>query len=534
MSPGAIFPAALAVIASGLLAAAWWSLRRCRRLERRARGLAAEGERYRGVVESWLDGVLVTDTEDRILYANSRMEELTGFRREEMLGAPSRTLLFSQEQWPRSLRQRDKRFDGVAASLEVELRCKDGDRFWAVVNSAPLHDAAGAALGTVLDVRERERAAQDQERLQAAIENAAREWLLTFDAVESPLVVVDAGGRVRRLNFAASKLAGKGYGELLGLKVEDLGGGEPWQTASRLVAEVGQRGTAVSTSVVDPQAGKTWDLAASLSTGWGAEGDRTILVARDITRLARLQESLRRSEVLSAMGSLVSGVAHEVRNPLFGISAALDAFENRFGDREDERPYISVLRSQLTRLNDLMQELLEYGKPPALHVAPAAMGEVIAEALANCSSLAVQEGVALATELEAELPPVAMDRGRILQVFQNLLENSIQHTPGGGTVAVRAKRVADSQGEWVTCQVRDSGPGFRPDDLPRVFEPFFTRRREGTGLGLSIVHRIIEEHGGRITAGNLPQAGAVMEVRLPVAAPTPDAEGEGRRVGAAQ
>jgi PAS domain S-box-containing protein len=371
----------------------------------------------------------------------------------------------------------------------------------------------GLALAWREVLRARREAARAA-RLQGAIEASAGEWQLTFDTVESPLIVADPSGHVRRLNRAASELAGKVYREVLGLPVEDIAAGEPWQSAASLVAAVEASRSSHSLSVPDAATGRTWDLSASRAEA--ADGVRIILVARDVTGIVRLQESLRRSELTSAMGSLVGGVAHEVRNPLFGISAALDAFESRFGDREEYRRYLYVLRSQLRRLNDLMHELLEYGKPPRLDVAPVALAEVVAEAVGHCSALAARRGVAVATRVDPVLPALPMDRGRIVQVFQNLLENSLQHAPEGGRVEVEAGPAA-ADGGWAVCQVRDSGPGFQPEDLARVFEPFFTRRRDGTGLGLSIVHRIVEQHGGRITAGNLPQGGAVMELRLPLA-----------------
>jgi signal transduction histidine kinase len=109
-----------------------------------------------------------------------------------------------------------------------------------------------------------------------------------------------------------------------------------------------------------------------------------------------------------------------------------------------------------------------------------------------------------------------MDAKRIGQVFQNLIENAIQHTGSGGHVLVTAT-VAEEHGQkQVVCSVLDDGSGFREQDLPRIFEPFFTRRRGGTGLGLSIVARIVEEHGGRVTAANRPEGGAVMAVKLPL------------------
>lgn len=348
-------------------------------------------------------------------------------------------------------------------------------------------------------------------RLQKAIENAAREWQLTFDAVESSLLVVGLDGTIRRMNHAASRLAGKHYRELLGRPVREIAAGEPWESAAVLVEVVGESREPHSCSAEDEAGHATWDLSATLSD------DRIVVVARDVTGFVELQRTLRRSELMSAMGSLVAGVAHEVRNPLFGISAVVDAFENRFGGREEYRRYLEVLKTQLARLNTLMQELLEYGKPPVLHLAPHELAGVVAEAVANCTSLSERQGVAVETAVEPSLPLVVLDRGRILQVLQNLLENALQHSPRGSAVRIEVEPAGEGRERWARCRVMDAGPGFQEEDLPRVFEPFFTRRREGTGLGLSIVQRILEQHGGRIRAGNVPGGGAVMEIELPLA-----------------
>src|SRR6185369_5509792 len=103
--------------------------------------------------------------------------------------------------------------------------------------------------------------------------------------------------------------------------------------------------------------------------------------------------------------------------------------------------------------------------------------------------------------------------------FQNVIENAIQHATAGGTVAVTAALERAAGGPVVRCTVDDDGPGFRPDDLARVFEPFFTKRRGGTGLGLSIVQRILEQHGGTASAGNRPEGGGRITILLPLPAP---------------
>jgi signal transduction histidine kinase len=216
------------------------------------------------------------------------------------------------------------------------------------------------------------------------------------------------------------------------------------------------------------------------------------------------------------MGSLVMGVAHEVRNPLFAISSTLDAFAARFAARQEYQRYIGVFRAEVQRLTTLMQELLEYGKPPSVALAPDAPAEAFAQALHACTPLATRLNVHLVPPVRQEVGLVHMHRQRLVQVFQNLLENAIQHSPPQGCVLVEAEEVSLDGQDWISYVIKDAGPGFRHEDLPRVFEPFFTRRHGGTGLGMPIVQRIVEEHGGTITAGNRPEGGAVIVVRLPL------------------
>ncbi len=229
----------------------------------------------------------------------------------------------------------------------------------------------------------------------------------------------------------------------------------------------------------------------------------------------QLQQVLQREEALSAMGALVAGVAHEVRNPLFGISSTVDAFAARLGNDATASPYLDRMRELVARLSDLMTELLEYGKPVAGEFASASLPGVMAEALQACGPLAVRAGVALEMEPAHETLEIRMDRPRLRQVFQNLVQNAVEHTPSGGRVSLEVRREVQEGRPGALCRVRDSGPGFDAADLAHVFEPFFTRRRGGTGLGLSIVQRIVELHAGRAWAANHPQGGGVVTVWLP-------------------
>ena len=234
-----------------------------------------------------------------------------------------------------------------------------------------------------------------------------------------------------------------------------------------------------------------------------------------VQTMVHLQESLRHSEKMSAMGTLVAGVAHEVRTPLFGISATLDAYEEEL-NAADVAECGRALRQHVNRLTHLMAELLDYGKPAVLQREPAPLGELLEEVLASRRAAAEGARVSLESRVPAGLPPLPMDRRRLRQVFENLVDNALQHSSPGRTVRVTAAEVREGGEPWVECAVDDEGRGFAEDDLPHVFEPFFTRRKGGTGLGLSIVHRIVEQHAGRVAAANRPGGGARITVRLPL------------------
>lgn len=220
---------------------------------------------------------------------------------------------------------------------------------------------------------------------------------------------------------------------------------------------------------------------------------------------------------MSAMGALTAGVAHEVRNPLFAISSTLDAMDARFGGRGEHQRYIDVLRSEVNRMTKLMGDLLEYGKPTALDLAPGSVGDLIAQAMIACTPITKGSGVTITHDKRADLPLILCDHRRLVQAFQNLLENAVHFSPRGGLVTIAAETVCHAGKTWVECAVRDCGLGFKTEDIPHVFEPFFTRRRGGTGLGLAIVLRIVEAHGGSIAVTNRVEGGAIVIVRLPIA-----------------
>jgi signal transduction histidine kinase len=267
--------------------------------------------------------------------------------------------------------------------------------------------------------------------------------------------------------------------------------------------------------VTDPANQSVWEISVSPAKGAAEGNDRIVVVTRDITAMVALESAARQASIMSALGSVAGGVAHEVRNPLFGITANLDAMEMEFGQSvEGFRDYVRLLRKDVGRLTSLMNDLLQYGKPHALDLCVCAAEEIVAQAVQLCRNTAVKADVSIEIALSAR-PHFYADASRIVEVLRNLVENAIAFSPPGGTVTIE---VALSDREHALLCVSDHGPGFREEDLPHVFEPFFSRRRGGTGLGLAICQRTVVEHRGSICAGNRAGRGAKVEIRLPLGA----------------
>jgi PAS domain S-box-containing protein len=468
---------------------------------------------YRNLFESANDAIVIFEPQDEIiLEANNKACEIYGFTKDELLGMSLKRLSIDTTRGAKYIYQTLR--DRSRANFETVHIRKDGVPIHMMVNGSAIEYGGRTAILSInRDITERKRVEEEQAELQAALKSSVVEWRQTFDAIRLPIVMLDFQSRVKRLNRIAKEIIAKDYETIIGENIASVSEREPWQKAAELVGLLHEAQRQLSCQVEDATAGRIWDITANRVSMFEG-GEVIIVVARDITTLVELQESLRRNETMAAMGSLVAGVAHEVRNPLFGISATLDAFESQFGRRAEYQNYLEVLRGETERLNNLMRELLEYGKPRNLELSSASIPDAVIKAVDSCLGLASRSQVRIENMVDHRLPPALIDDERMVQVFQNLIDNAIQHTPAGGRVRIEAREASQGSDRWIECRVSDSGPGFREEDLPNIFRPFFTRRRGGTGLGLSIVQRIVEEHGGSVTAGNGEEGGAMVEVRL--------------------
>ncbi len=514
-----------ATCALGLLAAAWnLSLRRqvARRTgelqatlvekEALSRSLGASEKKYRDIVDLSPIGIWQALRDGTIVTANAAFAEILGYAdAQEVIGLDMARDVFADPAERERLIARYAEA-GRVTKLEVRMRRKDGTPIWVEGASYAVKNASGAIVqieSFLQDISAR-RAAED------ALRASEERYRLLFDGNPLPMLVYDLDSlRFLAVNDAAVRLYGYERAELLRLTVADLAPHD--ETFERFLATRYDPRPAVLHVGRRRQIRKDRALVdielTSLAIGFEGRAAR-MMVARDITDLLALQESVRRSETMSAMGALVAGVAHEVRNPLFSISATIDALEGELSGHTEHSEYMTLLRSQVARLTQLMRDLLDYGKPQALVRTPVAAPDLVRRAVRVCAGLARERGVSVEEEVAAELPPLDVDAGRMEQVVQNLVANGIEHSKRGGSVKVVAR--LDAARQALELRVEDEGSGIAAADLARVFEPFYSRRKGGTGLGLSIVERIVEAHGGRVSAANGAVRGSVFVVHIPL------------------
>ncbi len=240
--------------------------------------------------------------------------------------------------------------------------------------------------------------------------------------------------------------------------------------------------------------------------------------AAALSRLGRLDEEVRRLDRLAALGDLVAEVVHEVRNPLVSVKTFLQLLPQRIDDPEFRVRFFEVVAGELRRIERLLDVVLEHARPRASQGVEAATP--VESALSSVARLlthrALERGVQIETETGEALPAARVGEDRLRQVLLNLALNAIDATPQGGKVRLAAR--GDATGVEIT--VEDQGPGIPPELRPRIFEPFFSTKRDRPGgLGLTISRRIVEESGGSLALDDRPEGGALFRVRLPAADP---------------
>jgi two-component system nitrogen regulation sensor histidine kinase GlnL len=371
-----------------------------------------------------------------------------------------------------------------------------------------------------------------RETSRPALAAAAHPWEDVFASFADAVVVTDEETRVVLFNPAAEELIGLPQHRVIGQPCASLFAETP--LIDEMVRHVQSTGMSESQGEAQlQQRGRSLGVRIACLPVWDAR-DRirgTTIVIHDLTYQKRLEEAARRNESLARLGTLVAGLAHEIKNPLAGIKGAAQLLQQRLNDRRELHEYTTVIGREVDRLSTLVQDLLTLGAPPKPDLGPLNIHAVIQHVLAVMEGELTVHGIQVRLHFDPSLPHVAGDHAQLSQVFLNLLKNAIEASIARPTAdapplfitittrmetdfhVLRAQRRSD---KFLRVEIADQGTGIDPTTSRRLFEPFFTTKPRGTGLGLAISHRIVSEHGGIIRAEPNRPAGTVVTVTLPV------------------
>ena len=229
--------------------------------------------------------------------------------------------------------------------------------------------------------------------------------------------------------------------------------------------------------------------------------------------LRKTESQLIRSEKLAALGQLAAGIAHEIRNPLTSINILIHSLRERLPSENSQQEDLKVIEEEIHRMNEIVNQFLRFAKPASPLLEKTDVLSIVEETLQLLRPQIEKQRIVVEKEFQA-LPMIQMDPEQMKQAMLNLLLNAIQAMPQGGQLTLSGRN--SKEGQWIHLSIEDSGMGISPENIDKLFDPFFSTKEGGIGLGLSITHRIIDQHHGKIEVENAPEKGTIFTVWLPI------------------
>jgi PAS domain S-box-containing protein len=468
----------------------------------------------------------------RIGVSKLRMERLIRRTRWELGGLTVATLLFGGLAAALVARRISRPVQQLAAGAaavsrgELDLRIEP-------TTDDEIGDLAIAFNHMTTQLRQQRGALEDANReLRHRLEELADLKSYTDNILASMtngLVTVDLDGRVVTLNPAAELMTGFFAGEATGRYCTDVFAGTP-QLGEILMETISSRAAYPGMTVtLRRRNGRTLSVEISAAPLKGGEGKDlgVIAVMRDLTVVRELENRLRRSDRLAALGSLAAGLAHEIKNPLTSLLTFSRHLTRRFDDEQFRAKFQSVVPHELQRINGIVERLLELARPSRLSFAAVRLPALLERVVDLCAHELDSRGVRLMREYARDLPAIWADADALHQSLVNLVRNALDAMPAGGRLILRVGWAgtddivvtggrSPAAGRRVQIEVEDSGVGIAPEAADRVFNPFFSTKESGTGLGLALTHKMIEDHGGVIDFRAAPGGGTIFRIALPL------------------
>jgi len=474
--------------------------------------------RYRELFDSIQEGLFFASPEGQFLDVNDALVRMLGYQSaEELLRADVSAHLYptpaAKERLVHAIAER-----GALRNYEETLRKKDGGLLHTMQNISAVRDALGNVVqirGLMLDVTE-------QKMFQSQLQRERDFNQKILNTTQSLILVLDTAGLISYANRRCYE-AGYRKDELIGHRLVD------WvETSHRPDFEAALKTTAHGQQVDNLELrarradGSLGHFSISLSPmrDEANQVNNVVVVMTDITDAALLQAKLAHAEKMATIGRLVSGVAHEVNNPLAAILGFTDLLLENPEVPVSAREDLQIILQETQRTKEIVQDLLSFARQRPAQKEPVNVNVVLRQTIKLRSYDFSSHGVEVTEEFEENLSPTLGDAQQLQQVFLNILNNAydaIQESGNHGRIRIRTRRAEDD----IEVAFMDNGTGVA--DPERIFDPFFTTKQagKGTGLGLSICYGIVRAHGGEILCwNNEAESGSTFVVRLPAATET--------------
>src|SRR5256886_845532 len=340
------------------------------------------------------------------------------------------------------------------------------------------------------------------------VRHAREQWETAFDALHEGIAVVDEGGRVLRANRSLAQMLDRPVAAVVGEELLPALVGQATESTELLAAA--RRGEQAAALVArSDRLQRTLRLNAARIAGAGPERSVVVLV-EDVTDQQAMESQLIQSEKLAAVGQLVSGVAHELNNPLTSIAGLAEFLLEQQELGPKDRDHLQVIHEQAERAGRIVRNLLTFARKGPGERARVNLNDVVQRTLLLMSYDLKLKDIRTEKNLGSGMPDVVGDRHALQQVVLNLVTNAAHALAGTEAGRPRTIRISTWFDQRVRLRVADTGPGISEDVLPHLFTPFFTTKEpgHGTGLGLSITYSIVEAHGGQITVERPAEGGA--------------------------
>lgn len=335
-----------------------------------------------------------------------------------------------------------------------------------------------------------------------------------MESMGDGIITVDNEGTIIAVNKTAERLTGYSAEELTGQSYEAVfWQGKAFNSPLLDTLRTGKPHIAVRLEYHTKYGSITVSISSTRLQDAAGNFIGAVVVIRDISEFKHLEEQVKRADRLAALGELMAGVAHEVRNPLTSIKGFAQYLQESDSE-EERREYMPIIVKEVDRVNKIIEELLYFARPAHASLVPVDINELLTQTLVLVKNKTTCNRVEFTLNFSLELPKAEIDAEQFKQVFLNLFINALQAIPDQGLINISTGY--DPGKDEISIAFADTGTGISEADREKVFDPFYTTKERGTGLGLAVVHRIVSSHGGRITITDNPGGGTIFTVTVPV------------------